>query len=258
MLKLDDNRLTRVVAPRIMWRRLVGRRYRDERNANWSNAVARGIWALVRRRGVLRDNTATLGGPPSGPEPIRVLATGVLQVSSADPLGKTLGDMVAQVNDWLRFAEGKNAGLLGLASGSTLALVAALPSRRDESWLLRGGVALATLLVTLSLLVALASFLPRLNQTRLLGQSHRMPESDVNLLYYGHLANYASQELALAVAHRYCDGAPISLLHLDLAAQAVTNSRIAVGKLRLFAWAARLFGAAFVVLVATSVISVLW
>ena len=111
-------------------------------------------------------------------------------------------------------------------------------------------------LVACSLLLTLVSFLPRLDHARLLGQARAEPDADANLLFYGHLAGYAPGELAEAVSRRYCGGACVEQLHRDLAAQAVSNSRVAVGKLRLFAWAVRLFGAAFVMLVATAVGSV--
>jgi hypothetical protein len=175
-----------------------------------------------------------------------------LRVGPKDPLVKVLDDLLARVNEWLRFAEGKNGALLGLTSGATLALVATLSARQGDGWLLRSGLAVATALVALSLLLTLASFLPRLDLSHLLGTAPVDPAPDANLLYYGHVAVYSPHDLATAVAHRYCDGAPVGHLHLDLAAQVITNSRITVGKLRLFAWAVRFFGAGFVVLVATA------
>lgn len=222
----------------------------------WSEAVARSTRARTLRRVPQRGKGGNRDDAAGTPEPALVSVIGPLRVDPSDQLAKMLDDLLAQVNGWLRFAEGKSAALLGLASGSTLALVATLASRRDGDSFLRGGLALATVLVALSLLVVLVSFLPRLDLARLLGSTRPSADSDINLLFYGHLADYTPRDLATAVALRYCEGAPIRRLHLDLAAQVVINSRITVGKLRLFAWAVRFFGAAFVVLVATAVVSV--
>jgi len=178
-----------------------------------------------------------------------------VRVEPADALSATLVDTLRQVNEWLRFAEGKNAGIVGFASAGTLALATIIPGRTDDGPWTRAALAGSALFIALSLVAGLASFLPRTGLTRLLGEpTQPMRETD-NLLFYGHLARYAPAELAAAVARRYCGGTSrdIGPLHVDLGAQIVANARITVGKLRLFTGSVICFTIAVSLLMATVV-----
>ena len=116
------------------------------------------------------------------------------------------------------------------------------------------GLALGAVALMLSLLLAVASFLPSTNLEKHLVGDRERPSTRDNLLYYGHLARYEPRALVEAIAEMYFDHegetyAP-SKLAIDLAAQIVTNARITVRKLALFRYSLLLFG--FGVLVASA------
>jgi len=178
-----------------------------------------------------------------------------VRVEPTDVLAGTLVTTLHQVNEWLRFAEGKNAGIVGLASAGALALATIIPDRTDDGPWTRLALAGAASFLALSLIAGLASFLPRTRLARLLGEPTTPVRPDDNLLFYGHLARYAPSDLAEAVARRYCGGTArdIGPLHVDLGAQIVANARITVGKLRLFTSAVAFFAVAVLLLLATAI-----
>jgi len=180
-----------------------------------------------------------------------------LRLAPADPIGATLTEILKQVNEWLKFAEGKNAGIVALASAGVLSVTGALAARTDESWEIRAGIAVSGVIIALSLLLGLASFMPRTDQAKLSIRRDLPSSLDDNLLFYGHLARYAPKDLAEAVAHRYCQNhdRQIEQLHVDLAAQITINARITLEKLRFFSYAVALFALAAALLTAAVILS---
>lgn len=176
-----------------------------------------------------------------------------------DPVEKRLQGLLVMVNDWLKFAEAKNAGLVGLSAAGVGLGLSTLA--RIDGTILRVGLAVGEVLLVLSLLVGLGSFFPRTSLARVLTKKPRSPRDDDNLYFYAHLAKYAPRDLAVLVASAYARadpaGAEPARSHVDLAAQVVVNSRITMAKLELFAIAAVLFGAAIVALAASAILAVL-
>lgn len=144
-----------------------------------------------------------------------------------------LRSILSDVNDWLKFAEGKNAaflaangvvvfGLLGLANGKTFVCKAA-----------QYYFAIAVAFVVLSALVCLLSFLPQVKIPWLL-PSRTSKEAD-NLSFYGDIAGYDPPSYVQALYHQAGeDTENISDFEEDLAEQAIVNSRIALRKYHLF------------------------
>jgi hypothetical protein len=208
----------------------------------------------ARSRSRLRnDGVKSIKPHPVGSEPslrpalpTAAAAGAPLRLAPFDPLGATLTEILRQVNDWLKFAEAKNAGIVGLASGGVLALMATVSARSDAVWEVRTGFAASALFLALSLVCGLLSFLPRTNLSGILGRATLPPTKTDNLLFYGHLARYAPQDLVDAVARRYFEPEALDIdhFHLDLATQITTNARITLDKLRLFSYAVALFGIA--------------
>lgn len=195
----------------------------------------------------IRD--ASPGAPP-----------GAASTVVGDPLATRLLDLLRLCNDWLKFAETKNVGIVGLAGSGLTFIVVALGFLRDEGIAPAAGVALtlASLLMALSLLAGVWSFMPATSTPRWMRLDVGEPRPDDNLFYFAHTAKYAPGALAEAVARRYegqSDPA-ISDLHRDLAGQLVVNGRIALQKLRLFRWAVLLF-AGGALLAAASMLGVL-
>src|SRR5919107_1417622 len=176
---------------------------------------------------------------------------------STDPkrqVEQQLSELLTRVIDWLKFAEAKNTGSVGLASTGLGVIVTFLVAGPSISTLAGVGLGIGALALMLSLLLTVASFLPSTNlEKHLVGERER-PTARDNLLYYGHLARYEPRALVEALAELYFAQpgetyAP-SKLAIDLAAQVVTNARITVRKLALFRFALLLFG--FGVLVASA------
>lgn len=181
-----------------------------------------------------------------------------------DPLAARLLELLRLVNEWLRFAETKNVGIVGLASGGLSFVVVALGFLRDEGLGTGSGAALTlgAVLMALSLLAGVWSFLPATGMPRWMRASTDPARPDDNLYYFGHIARRHPHELAAAIARRY-EGqtdpeAAISELHADLAAQVVVNARITMQKLKLFTWAVVLFAAGALLAAAGILVVVLW
>ena len=165
-----------------------------------------------------------------------------------------LSELLTRVIDWLKFAEAKNTGSVGLSSTGLGVIVTFLVAGPPIPPLAGVGLGIGAVALMLSLMLTVASFLPSTNlEKHLIGERERPSPRD-NLLFYGHLARYEPRALVEAIADMYFDHgietyAP-SKLAVDLAAQIVTNSRITVRKLALFRYSLLLFG--FGVLVASA------
>ena len=163
-----------------------------------------------------------------------------------------LASLLDRVSDWLKFAEAKNTGAVGLASTGLGVIVTFLVAGPPLQPIAGVGMAVGAVTLMVSLMLAVASFLPSTNLERYLTGERVKPSAQDNLLFYGHLARYEPAALARAVAELYFDAGelPPSKLAVDLAGQIVTNARITVRKLEFFKYALLLFG--FGVLVASA------
>jgi hypothetical protein len=165
-----------------------------------------------------------------------------------------LSDLLNRVIDWLKFAEAKNTGSVGLSSTGLGVIVTFLVAGPPLPPVAGVGLALGAVALMLSLMLTVASFLPSTDlEKHLVGERER-PTARDNLLYYGHLSRYEPRALVEAIAEMYFEQkgetyAP-SKLDIDLAAQIVTNARITVRKLALYKYSLLLFG--FGVLVASA------
>jgi hypothetical protein len=170
---------------------------------------------------------------------------------------RQLSELLGRVIDWLKFAEAKNTGSVGLSSTGLGVIVTFLVAGPSISTPTGVGLGIAALALMLSLLLTVASFFPSTNLEKHLVDERERPTTRDNLLYYGHLARYEPRALVEAIAEMYFEQegetyVP-SKLDIDLAAQIVTNARITVRKLALFRYSLLLFG--FGVLVASASIA---
>ncbi len=167
---------------------------------------------------------------------------------------RQLSELLSRVIDWLKFAEAKNTGSVGLSSTGLGVIVTFLVAGPPIPTLAGVGLGIGAVALMLSLLLTVASFLPSTDLEKHLVGDRERPTPRDNLLYYGHLARYEPRALVEAIAEMYFDQggetyAP-GKLAVDLAAQIVTNARITVRKLALFRYSLLLFG--FGVLVASA------
>ena len=165
-----------------------------------------------------------------------------------------LADLLNRVIDWLKFAETKNTGAVGLASTALCVIVTFLVAGPPVPIIAGVGLSLGALALMVSLMLAVASYFPSTNLEKHLMGERELPGPNDNLLYYGHLARYEPRGLSRAIADHYFDhpGETFvpSKLALDFAGQVITNSRITVRKLALFRYSLLLFG--FGVLIASA------
>jgi hypothetical protein len=175
-----------------------------------------------------------------------------------DEVEQRLLSILAMVNDWLKFAETKNAGLVGLGSAGTA--VAASFLNQSKGRALTVGLGMAAVLLAISVLIGLASFFPRTSLARHLTRDVGGPGAKDNLYYYGHLAKYAPAALVEAIARDYAQTGYTDIVHArsrdDLAAQIIVNSRITLAKLQLFGIATWFFAAAVVTALVSVLVSV--
>ncbi len=165
-----------------------------------------------------------------------------------------LADLLDRVVDWLKFAEAKNTAAVGLASTGLGVIVTFLVAGPPIPTVAGVGMAIGAVSLMLSLMLAVASFLPSTDFDTLLLGEREQPGPGDNLLFYGHLARYEPRALARAIAEYYLNASDPSFtpskLATDFAGQVVTNARITVRKLSLFKYSLLLFG--FGVLVASA------
>jgi hypothetical protein len=163
-------------------------------------------------------------------------------------------DLLGRVVDWLKFAEAKNTGAVGLSSTGLGVIVTFLVAGPPVPEIAGAGLALGAVTLMVSLMLAVASFLPSTNLERHLVGARAQPGPGDNLLFYGHLARYEPRGLARAIAehyfHRTGDDTEPSKFAIDIAGQIVTNARITVRKLDFFKYSLLLF--AFGVLIAAA------
>jgi len=173
-----------------------------------------------------------------------------VQVGSADPVEARLETLLKAVNEWLKFAEAKNGGAVGLGSGAVAILL---------GYLGEGGFAfvpgfmltLGGIMFVLSAVIGIASFSPRTDFLRLRAMRHGTPSPSDNLYYFGHLAKYSPLRLVEAIVERYLDDEgrekhELTDVQLDIASQVTINARITMWKLRLFNASVGAFGAGVV------------
>lgn len=141
--------------------------------------------------------------------------------------------ILAQANDWLRFAEAKNGALVVFDSAILLATMQLASEHAAGHILLKLYLASLGGLLGTSLAIALFSFLPR-TTIPLLSAGERPSPRD-NLIFFGAAKKYTAQDYAAEISTRYGLGEPTDAQwEQDVAEQVVTNARIAMWKYTCF------------------------
>lgn len=148
-----------------------------------------------------------------------------------------LEDILNLVNDWLKFAEAKNAILLsacGLALWSLIRLV----SNNNLSQFLSVYFSVLLVFLLASMTISLLSFWPNLKTPQKL--IHNKNSKNGNLLYFGYLALISKDQLlsALSKATNAKENSTIEI-HTMYAEQIITNSKITLAKYKLFGYAVK-------------------
>ena len=162
-----------------------------------------------------------------------------------DVLCEKLLVIFQNVNEWLKFAEAKNAVLLAFSGTGITATVTLLATIQNLPGSLKIGVLVTTGLLYVCAFLCALSFLPSTNLEKILWNRSRAFSSmqpkpdDDNFYYFGHLKKYGAVELLDAVNRLYLNGTistPYGKEPHDLATQIILNSGIAFRKYRLFTY----------------------
>lgn len=164
-----------------------------------------------------------------------------------DEVSAKLAAIFQNVNEWLKFAETKNAVLLAFAGAGITATITLIATASKIPTSLQIGLLITTSLLCICALMCSLSFLPRTNLDRLLWAQTRPTrnlkfpiKNTDNFYYFGHLQKYNSTELLDALNQNYFEGKvtkPYKKEYEDLANQISINAEITFLKLKLFTYA---------------------
>ena len=143
----------------------------------------------------------------------------------------------SNVNEWLKFAELKNAGLIAFLIAAISGLLGFIASYQQLNQSLRVGIIFCVAALIISCLVSLSSFLPKVNRLEIIyfHEQGEVLDSD-NLLFFCDLAKYDAETLTIKVAKKYfeIDLPNPSKLYTDIAEQIIINSKITMAKFCFF------------------------
>ena len=149
------------------------------------------------------------------------------------------------VNDWLKFAEAKNAILLGFSGAGITATITYLSAASNIPKSVEAGFLITTFLLCICSFICSISFLPKTDLERIVwkrsrpGRNFTTSDND-NFYFFGHLYKYQEPKLIDAINRLYLRGKIQDLQnkkYADLANQIIVNSEIAYLKFKIFSWA---------------------
>jgi len=160
--------------------------------------------------------------------------------------------ILTTVNEWLKFAEAKNGGLLV----ADIAILFGTFSLLNESIGQGLPIHLAIVLVIGSAASSLVSFSPQLGL--LSSKSKRRTRKEASLIFYGHIAEYEPQSYIEALhAESGTERTAITPIEVDYAQQIIMNSRIAMRKHLCFKIGLWLTVSALLLLLVVSLLSIM-
>lgn len=145
----------------------------------------------------------------------------------------------SNVNDWLKFAEAKNAALIAFNSAAIAGIMQAYPTDNPDLMVFKG---IMIALFAISICVSIYTFLPVLSKTfnyqKVDETKFETEKGKLNCLFYGHHCKITSNQLLTLLNIK----APITNpvvpnLEMDIADQIITNSEITMSKYKLFTFA---------------------
>jgi len=152
-----------------------------------------------------------------------------------------LTKILSNVNDWLKFAEAKNAGLVIFNSASIVGIMQAFPAGNDLTifkWIM-------IFLFGLSICISIYTFLPVLNKTftyqKYEDAKFELEKNSLNCYFFHHHSKInCKQLLSLLKFKTNSPNHTFTDIDTDNADQIINNAEIAVSKFKLFTWAAYL------------------
>lgn len=141
-----------------------------------------------------------------------------------------LKDVLSKTNDWIKFAEAKNAANIILCSGVVFSIVQKIDIK-DANIYVETYFLCVTVLLLISLIISLLSFVPKLKMPWI----HMGNKSDDdNFIYFGHAYKYSARDYLSLINSD--NKFPIEKTKVEIAYsnQIVTNSKIAYIKFKQF------------------------
>lgn len=143
----------------------------------------------------------------------------------------TLRDTLSKVNDWVKYAEAKNAANIAFSSASIFGVSRIMLSKPDLSDYIHYYSYLIISLLALSLVLSLISFIPKLKTPWInIGNC----EENDNLLYFGHACKYSGSKYLDKLYLGNAANSKNYEVELMYSNQIVINSKVAYTKFGLF------------------------
>ncbi|MEL0631459.1 Pycsar system effector family protein [Pseudoalteromonas carrageenovora] len=143
----------------------------------------------------------------------------------------TIRDTLSKVNDWIKYAEAKNAANIAFCSASIFGVVRInfnKPGINDYIYLYSF---LVVFFLALSLLISLASFMPKLKTPWV---KIGIREDNDNLLYFGHACKYSGSKYLDKLYRGKAINSENYEIELMYCEQIVVNSKVAYIKFSQF------------------------
>lgn len=144
-----------------------------------------------------------------------------------------LEKIFSNVNEWLRFAETKNASIVGANAVAIFGIAKLFTDNAHLNQWLKGYLILLIVCAVIGGILALCSFLPRINIPWLESGEKEQPHH--NLIFYSDIAKYEPKQYLSSLYKLH--GTTVeefSKLENDYAEQIVVNSRITLKKYEFF------------------------
>ena len=144
---------------------------------------------------------------------------------------ETLRDTLSKVNDWIKFAEAKNAANTAFCSASIFGLTRITLGIESINIFLKCYLVFIIILLAISLSLSLMSFIPSLKIPWLhIGKR----EKDDNLLYFGHACKYNGSKYLDFLYNNKPHKSDNYEIEISYSNQIVINSKIAYIKYKQF------------------------
>ena len=146
-----------------------------------------------------------------------------------------LNKILSHVNDWLKFAEAKNAGLLALNMAAVAGIMQGFSTSDNTDNIFKW---IMVSLFTISICIVLFSFLPVLRQVFIYkkydDQQFDAEKDKLNCYYFGDHAKINCSHLIKLLSSKHAPQYVTNSLDVDIASQIITNAEIAIRKYKLF------------------------
>jgi hypothetical protein len=135
----------------------------------------------------------------------------------------------SNVNEWLKFAETKNAALIVFSASIILAILTNITN--NINIILKYYIIICLIFQIISLIISLISFYPTIKISHILCKRNEISEKD-NLLFYGNIFKYDEKMYLKSIFNDKVENT--TRFELDLAKQIIINSNITLKKYKFF------------------------